>query len=140
MRPSTNFSTDQSADVKTLKRLAPYLWPKGERTLKLRVIIALLLLVAAKVATVYTPFFYKNAVDALATPDEALASIPFLLIISYGLGRLGSIVFGELRDLSFIAVSQSALRRLAVTTFEHLHNLSLAFHLERKTGGLSRAI
>ena len=140
MRPSSNFETQEAADVKTLKRLAPYLWPAGEAKLKLRVIIAMLLLITAKVATVYTPFFYKGAVDALATPDNELINIPILLIMSYGLGRLGSIVFGELRDLSFIAVSQSALRKLAVKTFEHLHSLSLAFHLERKTGGLSRAI
>lgn len=130
------------ADIKILKRLGPYLWPDGEIGLKIRVFLAMIFLVIAKVLTVTTPFFLAEIIDLLGINAETskLVAIPFLMIFAYGAARFLSIVFGEFRDLVFVRVSQNALRRLAVQTFKHLHGLSLAFHLDRKTGGLSRAI
>lgn len=123
-----------------LRLLAPYLWPKGEPGLRLRVVIALIFLIGAKLVAVYTPFFYKRAVDSLSIDGGPAVAIPLALVVSYGLARLMTIVFGELRDFAFVKVSQTALRRIALSTFEHIHRLSLRFHLERRTGGLSRAI
>jgi ABC-type transport system involved in Fe-S cluster assembly fused permease/ATPase subunit len=142
-RESTYGVAEQS-HFKTLKTLAPYLWPVGRGDLKVRVVIALVLLTAAKVINVYVPFLYKHAIDALAPAKAggvtAAIFVPVGLIISYGLARIMSQAFGELRDAVFAKVGQSALRQVALETFRHMHNLSLRFHLERRTGGLSRAI
>jgi ATP-binding cassette subfamily B protein len=126
----------------TIVSLLPYLWPKGEPMARLRVVIAVMFLVAAKLATVSVPLFYSRAVDALAPKDAAgaMVVVPFALIIAYGLLRMASSGFGELRDAVFAAVQQRTVRRVALQTFQHLHNLSLRFHLDRQTGGLSRAL
>jgi ATP-binding cassette subfamily B protein len=138
---------ENSSHKKTLKKLIPYLWPKGEGELKLRVVAAMLFLLGAKLVTVYLAFFYKDAVDALTlvknddgntVPLEI--AIPIMAIVSYGFARFMSIGFAELRDVTFVKVSQHALRTLALKTFKHMHSLSLKFHLDRRTGGLSRAI
>jgi len=130
----------------TVKSLLPYLWAPGRPDLKMRVIGALLLLVLAKLLGVYVPFLFKDAVDALTgggqgvdTATLALA-VPAGLILGYGTARVLSQLFGELRDAVFVKVGQHALRRIALSTFRHLHALSLKFHLERRTGGLSRII
>ena len=123
-----------------VRRLAPYLWPAGRPWLRIRIVLAGLLLIAAKIVTVYTPFFYKNAVDTLDVAGSAVAVVPVALIVSYGLARFAARLFGELRDALFVRVSQHALRSLALETFRHLHTLGLRFHLDRRTGGLSRAI
>ncbi|MBA4352931.1 MAG: metal ABC transporter permease [Rhodobacter sp.] len=128
----------------TIKRVLPYLWPPGEGWVKRRVVAALLLLVAAKIVSVSTPFLYKQAVDALAgeTPDTGtlLGLTAVGLTVAYGVARLGTVAFQELRDAVFVRVGQRALRKLALETFTHIHRLSLRYHITRKTGGLSRII
>ncbi|GAB0113394.1 ABCB family ABC transporter ATP-binding protein/permease [Acidisoma sp. C75] len=130
--------------------LLPYLWPKGDPRARLRVVAASACLILAKVATVYVPIFYARAVDHLApraahamgaAPAAAAAlTVPLALIIGYALLRVASSAFAELRDAVFAAVQQRAVRRIALETFQHLHRLSLRFHLDRQTGGLARAI
>jgi ATP-binding cassette subfamily B protein len=129
----------------TIKSLMPYLWTEGRWDLRARVILALGFLVLAKLIGVYVPFLFKDAVDAIApggeTSREMLAvAVPTGLIIGYGTARVLSLVFGEFRDAVFVKVGQHALRQIALRTFRHLHALSLRFHLERRTGGLSRII
>jgi ATP-binding cassette subfamily B protein len=126
----------------TIRTLAPYLWPKGDPGGRLRVVVAMLFLVAAKVANVYVPILYSRAVDALSRHggEAQVLAVPVGLIVGYGLIRLASAGFGELRDAVFAAVQQRTVRRVALQTFEHMHRLSLRFHLDRQTGGVSRAI
>ncbi len=150
MRRATSKAT--SADMpqrpangwQTMRRVGPYLWPEGEGWVKRRVVGALAMLMLAKVISVSTPFFYKQAVDALAgeTPDTGtlLGLTAIGLTVAYGMARLGSVVFGELRDVIFVRVGQRALRKLAIETFTHIHLLSMRYHITRKTGGLSRII
>ena len=125
-------------DWATVKSLAKHLWPPGHLNLKVRVVIAVAALIAAKAVNVYVPFLYKGAVDALSMRPEIL--MPVGLIIGYGIARILQQSFGELRDFIFARVSQHAQRAVALETFRHLHRLSLAFHLDRQTGGLSRVI
>ena len=121
-------------DAKTLKTLLPYLLEfKG------RVALALSLLMLAKLANVSVPWFLKDIVDQLSATQAALA-MPLGLVAAYGLARLATSVFGELRDAVFAKVTQRAIRRIALQVFEHLHRLSLRFHIERQTGGMSRDI
>ncbi|MGI9381981.1 MAG: ABCB family ABC transporter ATP-binding protein/permease [Methyloligellaceae bacterium] len=153
-RPQTGQSsfdvlTARASHMAVIRRLMPYVWREGRPDLKLRVVLAFIALIAAKVVTVLVPIAYKAAVDLLtgqkapgdpiATP-EALVAVPIFLIIAYGAGRVMMIVFSQIRDVLFTTVGQHAVRELANETFRHLHRLSLRFHLERKTGGLSRVI
>jgi ATP-binding cassette subfamily B protein len=124
----------------TIKSLLPYLWPSGDTPARIRVLVAAGFLILAKVATVYVPIVYSHAVDALTPKGGNVVFVPFALIVSYGLLRLGSAGFGELRDAAFAAVQQRTVRRVALETFQHMHRLSLRFHLDRQTGGVSRAI
>ncbi|MBP8812605.1 MAG: ABC transporter ATP-binding protein/permease [Laribacter sp.] len=121
-------------DLQTLKTLVPYLLE-----FKWRVALALSCLVAAKLANVSVPIFLKDVVDRLSGPHAVLA-LPLGLIAAYGLARLSTSVFGELRDAIFAKVTQRAIRRIAMQVFAHLQRLSLRFHLERQTGGMSRDI
>ena len=123
-----------------LKSLAPYLWSRGGPEAKVRVVAALLLLAASKVATVYIPVIYGQIVDALGSKQDAVIVLPVALIVGFGLLRLASIAFAELRDAVFTKVAQRAIRTVALETFQHLHRLALRYHLERQTGGLSHAI
>ena len=133
--------TRSRRDIRTIRRLLPYLWPRGEAGLRLRVVLALACLLAAKVATVYVPILYKRAVDVLAPEDPAtLIVVPSALILGYGIVRIASAAFAELRDALFAKVGQRAIRRVALETFSHLNRLSLRFHLDRRTGGVARAI
>ncbi len=125
--------------METLKRLSIYLWPKNRADLKLRVVLALSALVLSKLVNVYVPFLYKGAIDGLSKPAQLLA-VPLFFIVGYGVARVVSQGFGELRDFLFSKVGQHAQRVIALNTFKHLHALSLRFHLERQTGGLSRVI
>jgi ATP-binding cassette subfamily B protein len=128
-------------DLRTIRTLLPYLWPKGEPGLRLRVVLALACLLIAKVATVYVPILYKRAVDVLAPQDTAaVVVVPVALILAYGVVRIASATFAELRDAFFAKVGQRAIRRVALETFGHLNRLSLRFHLDRRTGGVARAI
>jgi ATP-binding cassette subfamily B protein len=121
-------------DWKTIRSLLPYLWEfKG------RVILALSLLIMAKLANVGVPLVLKEIIDALDRP-RAMMVLPVLLLAGYGALRLGSTLFGELRDAIFAKVTQRAIRRVAINVFDHLHALSLRFHLQRQTGGVSRDI
>jgi ABC-type transport system involved in Fe-S cluster assembly fused permease/ATPase subunit len=126
----------------TLKDIMPLLWPEGRMDLKIRVVLAIVALVLAKIVTVLTPFAYKYAVDALTLKNgvPALVVVPVFMILAYGLGRVMLVAFAQLRDAIFAKVGQRAVRELAMRTFRHLHALSLRFHLERRTGGLSRVI
>ena len=127
-------------ELKAVSKLLPYLWPRNSTELRVRVGIAVGLLIVAKTCTVYVPMLYKHAVDAL-TPGKALIlAVPVALIIGYGIARVGSQSLAELRDAVFAKVGQRAVRTFALTTFRHLHALSLRFHLERQTGGLSRSV
>ena len=127
-------------DLKTIRTMVPYLWPANEPEMRFRVVAAAVLLALAKGANVVVPFFYKYAVDALSSEAAAIAAVPVVLLIAYGATRVLAQAFGELRDAVFTRVAQRAIRRAALKTFRHLHQLSLRFHLDRKTGGISRAV
>ncbi len=137
---TTGGSEPQRSNLRTLVTLLPYLWPHGRLDLRLRVGLALVLLTCAKIANVYVPFLYKAAVDALDVHGAPLLVVPVMVILAYGATRVAAQAMGELRDAVFAKVAQNAVRTLALTTFEHLHALSLRFHLERATGGVSRII
>ena len=123
-----------------LRVVGQHLWPKGETGLRCRVVVAMVLLIVAKVTNVYVPVLYKYAVDALGEPTAQAVAVPVALILAYGVARVLAQAFGELRDAIFAPVSQRAIRNIALQVFHHLHALSLRFHLERQTGGLSRVI
>tara|TARA_R110000772_G_scaffold232445_3_gene344015 strand:+ start:26682 stop:28550 length:1869 start_codon:yes stop_codon:yes gene_type:complete len=127
-------------DWQTIKTLAPYLWPAGEQALRLRVVLAMIFLAAAKGASVAVPYVYKQAIDALDMKDGAVIVVPVTILIAYGIARVLSQALGELRDAVFAKVAQRAIRQAGLKTFRHLHRLSLRFHLDRKTGGVSRAV
>jgi ATP-binding cassette, subfamily B, heavy metal transporter len=136
-------AADETTQWETLKGLLPLLWPKGRTDLKIRVVLAMLLLVSSKIVTVLTPYAFKAATDALTAKSGvqvALLSVPFFMVLAYGVGRIMMVVFGQMRDAIFAKVGQRAVRELSFSTFRHLHALSLKFHLERRTGGLSRII
>ncbi|MDA0230055.1 MAG: ABC transporter ATP-binding protein/permease [Proteobacteria bacterium] len=123
----------------TIRTLLPYLWqPSFE--MRGRVVVAILLLVLAKVANVYVPILYKQAIDVLGADQAFLIVVPVAILIAYGILRIATVAFGELRDAVFAKVAERAIRTVSLRVFEHLHRLSLSFHLERRTGGLSRAI
>ena len=129
----------------TIKKVAPYLWPDQQLWVKRRVTLALVFLMLAKIVAVSTPFLFKAVVDGLASNGKSTDALMLLLgasgiVFAYGFFRLASVGFGELRDVIFAKVAQRALRSLALETFEHIHALSLRYHISRKTGGLSRII
>lgn len=131
---------------RALRALLPYLWAgrqvEGWKEMRIRVVIAMILLVLAKVAIVYVPILYKEAVDALTTKEgvTVAVAVPIGILVAYGLSRVASVAFGELRDAVFAKVMHRAIRTVAKQTFQHVHALALRFHLDRKTGGMSRAI
>ena len=136
MNPSSTSApiSKNRSDWQTIRALLPYM---GE--FKWRVTIAMSLLVLSKLANVSVPLVLKEIIDAMS-PTQAVLAIPVALIVGYGLLRLASTLFGELRDAVFANVTQRAIRRVALQVFEHLHSLSLRFHLDRQTGGVSRDI
>ena len=121
---------------RTIRRVAPYLWPAGEPWVKRRVVLALMALFVAKLVAVGTPYFYKLAVDALsgegAQPAWMLGAGAVGLTVAYGLARLMNVGFQQLRDVIFARVAQRALRALALETFHHIHRLSLRYHISRQ--------
>ncbi len=125
----------QRSDWQTLRTLFPYLW-----RYKARVILALGFMVLAKVATVWIPLLLRDIVDHLTAKPQALLLVPVALIVAYGALRLASTAFGELRDAVFAKVAQGAIRRVALETFNHLHQLSQRYHINRQTGGVTRDI
>ncbi|HEY4114491.1 MAG TPA: ABC transporter ATP-binding protein/permease [Rhizomicrobium sp.] len=133
---------DGAPSLKPLGLLMPYLWPRGRPDLKARVVFSMLSLVLAKVITVFVPWLFGRTVDTLSPKHAAAIAIivPLTLIAAYTIARILMQAFAQLRDGIFAKVAYYALRRVAVETFTHVHTLSLRFHLERKTGGLSRVI
>ncbi|MGP6085389.1 ABCB family ABC transporter ATP-binding protein/permease [Antarctobacter jejuensis] len=125
---------------RTIRRVGPYLWPEGQTWAKRRVVIALGFLVLAKLIAVGTPILYKGAVDSLSGEVSDLMLGAVGLTIAYGMARLMTVGFQQLRDAIFAKVGQRALRTLALQTFTHIHRLSMRYHITRKTGGLSRII
>jgi ATP-binding cassette subfamily B protein len=147
---NAGISADRGALLTTIIRLWPYIWPSERRDLKLRVLGAMVLLLAAKLATVAVPFTFKWATDALTGHGSAplaandwllwALSIPVAMTIAYGGMRIVMAALTQMRDGIFAKVAMHAVRRLAYRTFVHMHELSLRFHLERKTGGLTRVL
>lgn len=141
-------TSDDSADMderrsgwRTIRKVTPYLWPDDDPWVKHRVVIAMAMLVLAKLIAVYTPILYKGAVDGLAgegVPPLALGAVG--LTVAYGVARMMTVGFQQLRDAAFAPVGQRALRALALETFQHIHQLSMRYHVTRRTGGLSRII
>ncbi len=126
---------------RTIRKVAPYLWPEDVPWVKRRVVLAMVMLVLAKLIAVYTPILYKGAVDGLAgegVPPLALGAVG--LTVAYGVARMMTVGFQQLRDALFAPVGQRALRALALETFKHIHQLSMRYHVTRRTGGLSRII
>lgn len=149
MAPSNQtktISADTSNPFRTIVNLWPYMWPTDRADLKLRVVWATLILVVAKVVLILVPYFFKWATDALNNKPDALGFLPqflsgaVMLVLAYNLARLLQAGLNQLRDALFASVGQHAVRQLAYKTFVHMHQLSLRFHLERRTGGLSRVI
>ncbi|MGO9847158.1 MAG: ABCB family ABC transporter ATP-binding protein/permease [Methylocella sp.] len=134
----------KSAPGSTLRKLWPYIWPCGRRDLKLRIYASLALMLAAKIVTIAVPYSFKWATDALSGPAQAsLSSViagPLALTLLYGGLRIVMALLTQVRDAIFADVAMHAVRRLARDVFSHLHSLSLRFHLERKTGGLTRIL
>jgi ATP-binding cassette, subfamily B, heavy metal transporter len=124
----------------TLRRFLPYLWPAGEPGLKARVVAAVLLVLAAKGATLTMPFAYKAAVDRMSAGMDEAAGLIMALVIAYAGARFGGVLFDNLRNAVFERVGQDAARRLALAVFRHIHALSLRFHLERRTGALTKIV
>ncbi|SEB94460.1 ATP-binding cassette, subfamily B [Nitratireductor aquibiodomus] len=136
----------EGSTFQTLRNLWPYMWPSDRIDLKRRVVIAAFFLVLAKVILVFVPYFYKWATNALSGEGEApgflpaMLAGPIMLVVAYNVVRVVQLGFNQLRDALFASVGQHAVRQLAHRTFVHMHQLSLRFHLERRTGGLSRII
>jgi len=132
---------ERASGVRTIKRVIPYLWPDGEVWVKRRVLIAMAALLLSKLIAVYTPIIYRDAVNTLSgegVSDLLLGAVG--LTVAYGMARIFTSGFQQLRDGVFAAVAQRALRKLALETFTHIHRLSMRYHITRKTGGLSRII
>jgi ATP-binding cassette, subfamily B, heavy metal transporter len=138
-------SADEGSLLATVRNLWTYMWPADRPDLRFRVVLAIGALLVSKVATTLVPFAYKGIVDGLdgSTPENALVmglAVPIVLVVAYGLGNIIDAGFQQLRDVLFASVGQNAVRKLAYRTFNHLHRMSLRFHLARRTGGLSRVI
>src|SRR3982750_1987050 len=143
-------SAEKATLIGTLVHLWPYIWPGDRTDLKMRVVWSMVLLLVAKLATLSVPFTFKWAIDALTGADTApvqpsnwplwLIASPLIMTLSYGAVRVLMAVFTQWRDGLFAKVAMHAVRKLAFRTFVHMHELSLRFHLERKTGGLTRIL
>jgi ABC-type transport system involved in Fe-S cluster assembly fused permease/ATPase subunit len=138
--PLPTRQTPSRGNMAVLASLLPYLWPKDALGLRIRVVVAVLLLFAAKGINAYLPVLYKHAVDALSVSQPAIVLVPVGLIVAYGVTRVTALLFTELRDSIFARVQQHTVRVVGVQVFEHLHRLSLRFHLARQTGGVNRSI
>ena len=144
-KTKSSVNADEGSVFATVRNLWAYMWPADRPDLRLRVILAIAALLLSKVATTLIPFAYKGIVDSLdgSQPNNTLVmglAVPIVLVIAYGLGNIIDAGFQQLRDVLFASVGQNAVRKLAYRTFNHVHQLSLRFHLARRTGGLSRVI
>lgn len=147
LRPTTssaNLKSGQAMNV--IKSVLPYLWPKSRKDIQFRVVLAMLALVLGEILGLLAPYFYGVSVDALAPGADEDQTIFMLtagalgMVVAYGVMRIFSVGFSQLRDVIFAQVGQRALRQLALETFRHMHRLSLRYHITRKTGGLSRVM
>ncbi|MEP4249215.1 ABCB family ABC transporter ATP-binding protein/permease [Tateyamaria sp.] len=139
--PTSSEHAERASGLRTIRKVAPYLWPDNMPWVKKRVVLALIALVVSKLISVYTPIIYRNAVDALADSGVSPLALGAVgLTLAYGFARLMTVGFQQLRDAIFTRVGQRALRMLALETFQHIHRLSMRYHITRKTGGLSRII
>ncbi len=143
--PRSTVSADEGALLSTIRNLWDYIWPADRPDLRMRALLAIGALLLAKVASTLVPFAYKGIIDTLDSsgPETAVLlglSVPIILVVAYGIGQIVDTGFQQLRDILFASVGQNAVRQLAYRTFTHVHRLSLRFHLQRKTGGLSRVI
>ena len=127
-------------DYVPILKLLPYLWPKGHINIKWRVVIAAAFVVISKVATIWIPIFYKKAINLMGDGLHLHFNLVLFFIAAYGTSRAFSIVFLELKDFLFAKVEHRAIRLISIKVFSHLHNLSLQFHLDRKTGSLIRSL
>ena len=132
-------SAPRKAGFNTLVRFLPLLWPKGEAELKVRVVVALALVLAGKAIALLMPFAYKAVVDGMSADRQAFGAV-LMLVAGYAAARFGNVLADNLRNAVFEKVGQQAGRRLAATVFRHVHNLSLRFHLERRTGSLTKIV
>ena len=133
-------SADQPL-IPTLRRFLPYLWPAGEPTLRLRIVGAMLLVLCSKLIQVFgAAYTLKFAVDRMSVGDRSAATLVVLLVAAYAASRFSTTLFDNLRNAVFERVGQDATRRLAANVFRHLHGLSLRFHLERRTGAVTKVV
>ncbi|MQQ06855.1 ATP-binding cassette domain-containing protein [Epibacterium sp. SM1979] len=142
-RPSSPSNSTEMRDSgwRTIRRVAPYIWSKDPKWVRIRVCLAMAVLVLSKAVAVYTPVLYKGAVDSLAEDGASQLALGAIgLTVAYGMARVMTIGFQQLRDAIFAPVAQRAFRQLALETFNHIHRLSMRYHITRKTGGLSRII
>ena len=139
MRQDSSATPETQNHLETLKSLWRYIWPVKQIKVKVRVVLALLCLVAAKALSVGLPILYKDMINELNSPTTN-SKLMIFLILAYGGVRFSQSAFGELRDFIFAKVAQASKRAIALETFQHLHRLSLNYHLSRQTGGLSRVI
>jgi ATP-binding cassette, subfamily B, heavy metal transporter len=138
--PPVRDTTENAAGFATLKRFLPYLWPRDDRALRLRVVGALLLVLAGKAVVLFGPYPYKWAIDAMSANQREAVSLVMALVAGYAAARFGGVVFDNIRNTVFERVGQDATRRLAVNVFAHLHALSMRFHLSRRTGAVTKII
>ena len=133
-------TSDAPAGFATLKRFLPYLWPRDDRSLRMRVVGAVLLVLVAKAITLFGPYPYKWAIDAMSAGQNAAVGLVMALVAAYAGARFAGVVFDNVRNMVFERVGQDATRHLAVNVFRHVHDLSLRFHLARRTGGVTKVI
>ena len=127
------------SDAKPIaRRLLSLFWPRGEPILRLRVVAAIALIVVGKLISIGAPLVYKQVIDAFSV--DAIVIVPVALIVAYGVANVAAQMTGDLRQLVFVNVAQRAIRLTALEVFRHLHRLSMRFHIERQTGGLSRIV
>lgn len=143
--PRANSAADVNARphkpaLQTLARFVPYLWARDMPDLKWRIMLAIAIMLTGKGLTLIVPFFYRDAIDALSVDANPALLTGVALIGAYGLSRFAATAFNYLRDAVYVRVGQRAVRAIGLDVFKHLHRLSLRFHLERRTGGLTRAI
>jgi ATP-binding cassette subfamily B protein len=140
MRVLENDERKKGGGWRALRRFLPYLWPAGAPALRARVVVAVLLVFAAKAATLVMPFAYKSAIDRMSHGVTPAAGLAVALVVAYAGARFAGVLFENLRNAIFERVGQDAARRLAETVFRHIHELSLRFHLERRTGALTKIV
>ncbi|KAG9011113.1 Iron-sulfur clusters transporter atm1, mitochondrial [Tulasnella sp. JGI-2019a] len=141
--PHISQAEQRQVDWRILKQLSKNIWPKGQLDVKSRVVLAVILLIAGKITTVQVPFLFKTIVDSLNMPmtaESTVWAVAGFTIVGYGVARMCGTFFQEMRNAIFAKVAQRAVRKVSKETFDHLLNLNLKFHLERQTGGLTRAI